>query len=162
MSDSAIAFAVCCSSIAVASASRHHSSLPVTGRRSSLPVTVRRSSLPIIVSRSPSPIVTAEHMRWHALKSNKDGLITHPLDGEAWKAFDLMHPEFALDPRNVHLGLASDGFNPFGTLSSTYSIWPVFLTPYNLPPWMCMKHTPFILSMIIPSKHTPGNNIDVY
>ncbi|XP_019447338.1 PREDICTED: uncharacterized protein LOC109350568 [Lupinus angustifolius] len=79
---------------------------------------------------------TAKHMRWHASESNKDGLIRHPRDGEAWKTFNLMHPNFASDPRNVRLGLATDGFNPFGTLSSTYIIWPVFLTPYNLPPWI--------------------------
>nr|KYP33357.1 hypothetical protein KK1_045793 [Cajanus cajan] len=42
-----------------------------------------------------------EHMRWHVLGGNKDGLLRHPRDGEAWKAFDLTHPEFALDPRNV-------------------------------------------------------------
>ncbi|CAL0316431.1 unnamed protein product [Lupinus luteus] len=105
---------------------------------------------------------TAKHMGWHASQSNKDGLIRHPRDGEAWKTFDLMHPDFTSNPRNVRLGLATDGFNPFVTFSSTYSILPVFLTPYNLPPWMCMKHTSLILSMTIPGKHTPGNNIDVY
>ncbi|KAH0655492.1 hypothetical protein KY285_030374 [Solanum tuberosum] len=105
---------------------------------------------------------TAEHMRWHASESNPDGLMRHPRDGEAWKTFDQIHSGFSSDPRNVRLGIATDGFNPFGTMSSTYSIWPVFLIPYNLPPWMCMKHTSFILSMIIPGKQTPGNNIDVY
>ncbi|XP_058782834.1 uncharacterized protein LOC131657454 [Vicia villosa] len=105
---------------------------------------------------------TANHMRWHASEINKDGLIWHPRDGEAWKEFDLRHPEFASDPRNVRLGLATDGFNPFGAMSLSYSIWPVFLTPYNFPPWMCMKHTTFILSMIIPRKEAPGNKIDVY
>ncbi|XP_017415953.1 uncharacterized protein LOC108326871 [Vigna angularis] len=49
---------------------------------------------------------TAKHMRWHS-SENKDGVIRHPRDGEAWKTFIVMHPEFALDPRNVHLGLAS-------------------------------------------------------
>ncbi|CAL8991649.1 unnamed protein product, partial [Prunus brigantina] len=34
------------------------------------------------------------------------------LDGEAWKAFDRTFPEFAAEPRNVRLGLATDGFNP--------------------------------------------------
>ncbi|XP_045831553.1 uncharacterized protein LOC123922941 [Trifolium pratense] len=105
---------------------------------------------------------TAEHMKWHASDTNKDGLIRHPRDGEAWKTFNLKHPEFASDHRNVRLGLASDGFNPFGTMSSRYSIWPVFLIPYNIPPWMCMKHTSFILSMIIPGEKAPGNHIDVY
>uniref|UniRef100_M1CWK3 TNP2, partial n=1 Tax=Solanum tuberosum TaxID=4113 RepID=M1CWK3_SOLTU len=105
---------------------------------------------------------TVEHMRLHALESNPDVLMRHPRDGEAWKTFDRIHSGFSSDPRNIRLGLASDGFNPFGTMSSTYSTWPVFLIPYNLPPWMCMKHTSFILSMIIPGKQTPGNNRDVY
>lgn len=105
---------------------------------------------------------TAEHMRWHASDTNKDGLLRHPRDGEAWKTFDLMHPEFASDHRNVRLGLSSDGFNPFGTMSSKYTVWPVFLVPYNLPPWMCMKHTSFILSMIIPGPTATGNKNDVY
>jgi hypothetical protein len=71
-------------------------------------------------------------------------------------------PEFAADPRNVRLALATDGFNPFGNLSTTYSIWPVVLVPYNMPPWMCMKPSSFMLSMIIPGKKAPGNDIDVY
>ncbi|XP_070020461.1 uncharacterized protein [Nicotiana sylvestris] len=104
---------------------------------------------------------TAEHMRWHASGNNAGGLMRHPRDGEAWKTFDQTHSGFVSDPRNIRLGLASDDFNPFGTMSTTYSICPVFLIPYNLPPWMCMKHTSFILSMIIPGKHMPGNNIDV-
>ncbi|XP_070019575.1 uncharacterized protein [Nicotiana sylvestris] len=77
---------------------------------------------------------TAEHMRWHTEYSNKDGITRHPRDGEAWKRFDTIFPEFASDPRNVRLGLASDGFNPFETMSTNYSIWPVILVPYNLPP----------------------------
>uniref|UniRef100_M1BYS5 TNP2 n=1 Tax=Solanum tuberosum TaxID=4113 RepID=M1BYS5_SOLTU len=69
----------------------------------------------------------------------------HPKDSQAWKTFDLLHPEFATDPRNVRLGLASDGFNPFGAMSTTYSIWPVILIPYNRPSWECMKQSSFIL-----------------
>ncbi|GKC12051.1 hypothetical protein Tco_1008833, partial [Tanacetum coccineum] len=37
-------------------------------------------------------------------------------------------------PRNVRLGLAADGFNPFVNLSQSYSMWPVILRTYNLPP----------------------------
>ncbi|XP_052736699.1 uncharacterized protein LOC128197891 [Vigna angularis] len=104
----------------------------------------------------------AEHMRWHASESMDEGMLRHPRDSEAWKKFDLMHPQFALDPRNVRLGLATEGFNPYGNLSTNQSIWPVVLIPYNLPPWMCMKQSSFILSMIIPGKRAPGNDIDVY
>ncbi|GKF37862.1 hypothetical protein Tco_0114620 [Tanacetum coccineum] len=46
-----------------------------------------------------------------------------------------MYPNFAKEPRNVRLGLAADGFNPFGNLSQAYSMWPVILTTYNLPSW---------------------------
>jgi len=62
----------------------------------------------------------------------------------------------------VRLVLATYGFNPFGNLSTSHSIWPVVLIPYNLPPWMCMKQSSFILSVIIPGKRAPGNDIDVY
>ncbi|XP_061363146.1 uncharacterized protein LOC133306783 [Gastrolobium bilobum] len=105
---------------------------------------------------------TAKSMRWHALANNPDGLLRHPRDAEAWKSFDQLHPEFASESRNVRLGLATDGFNPYGIKSNNYSIWPVILIPYNRPPWECMKQTSLILSMIIPGKRMPGNNIDVY
>ncbi|XP_028223594.1 uncharacterized protein LOC114405148 [Glycine soja] len=41
---------------------------------------------------------TTKDMRWHVLEDNKDGLLRHPRDGEAWKTFDLIHPEFSSDP----------------------------------------------------------------
>ncbi|XP_027156590.1 uncharacterized protein LOC113757637 [Coffea eugenioides] len=86
----------------------------------------------------------------------------HPADSPAWQTFDHLHPEFAKDCRNVRLGLASDGFNPFNNMSSTHSTWLVVLIPYNLPPWMCMKQPYFMLSLLIPGPFSPGNNIDVY
>ncbi|XP_070020356.1 uncharacterized protein LOC142180916 [Nicotiana tabacum] len=95
-------------------------------------------------------------------KRNKDGVLRHPADSEAWKIFDSKYPEFAGDPRNVCLGLASDGFNPFGTIRTVNSTWPVILMPYNLPPWMCMKQEFFILSLLIPGPKALGNNIDVF
>ncbi|XP_071735244.1 uncharacterized protein [Rutidosis leptorrhynchoides] len=52
---------------------------------------------------------TAKDMRWHNTGLTKDGKLRHPADGLAWKAFDARYPEFASDPHNVRLGLASDG-----------------------------------------------------
>ena len=46
---------------------------------------------------------------------------------------------FSQDPQNVRLGVATDGLNPFGNMSNSYSMWPVVLVPYNMPPWRCMK-----------------------
>ncbi|XP_020080549.1 uncharacterized protein LOC109704193 [Ananas comosus] len=101
-------------------------------------------------------------MRWHEEERIKDGALRHPTDSEAWKSFDSKHPDFSLDSRNVRFGLASDGFNPFGMLSSTYSGWPIILIPYNLPPWLCMKESSFILSLLILGPSGPENQIDVY
>jgi hypothetical protein len=77
---------------------------------------------------------TSRHMKWHAQGCTKDGVLRHAADGEAWKAFHSRYPNFASDPRNVRLGLASDGLNPFGNMSSSHSTWPVMLVLYNLPP----------------------------
>ncbi|GJX35460.1 Myc-type, basic helix-loop-helix domain-containing protein [Tanacetum coccineum] len=63
-------------------------------------------------------------MTWHALASKEKGKMNHPCDGKAWKYFDMIKPEFSCDPRNVRLGLAADGFNPFGMMSQNYSMWP--------------------------------------
>jgi len=62
----------------------------------------------------------------------------------------------------VRLGLYADGFNPYTLSSRSYSIWPVVVTPYNLPPEMCMT-TPFMfLTCVIPGPKNPKNKIDVY
>ncbi|NAW06103.1 hypothetical protein FGF99_24590, partial [Salmonella sp. gx-f8] len=103
-----------------------------------------------------------DSMRWHNDQRTNDGLLRHPADSLAWKLFDSKFPSFASDPRNVRLGLAVDGFNPFKIMSTSYSTWPVVLVPYNLPPWICMKQSSLILSMIIPGEKGPGNDIDIY
>ncbi|XP_070042013.1 uncharacterized protein LOC107772820 [Nicotiana tabacum] len=105
---------------------------------------------------------TAEDMRWYKNKRADDGVLRHPADSLAWKSFDEKYPSFASDPRNIRLGLASDGFNPFGSMSNAYSMWPVILIPYNLPPWLCMKQSNLLLSLLIPGPKGPGMDIDVY
>ncbi|GLT52151.1 hypothetical protein SLA2020_255050 [Shorea laevis] len=82
---------------------------------------------------------TAEHMTWHLACRGESEKIVHPVGAEVWKHFDRTYPDFAADPRNVRLGLCTDGFTPFGHTAAPYSCWPVFLTVYNLPPSMCMK-----------------------
>ncbi|GJU16926.1 hypothetical protein Tco_1144892 [Tanacetum coccineum] len=94
---------------------------------------------------------TAKEMTWQ-----------HPVDGRAWKDFDTKYPDFAAEPRNVLLGLAVDGFNPFDNLSQSYNMWPVILTTYNLPLWLCMKESSFMLTLLIPRPKSPGKDIDVY
>ncbi|CAN6687280.1 unnamed protein product [Malus baccata var. baccata] len=65
---------------------------------------------------------TATDMRWHKEKRVDDDVMRHPVDGEAWKEFDRTFPEFAANSRNVRLGLAIDGFNPFGVLNQHHNI----------------------------------------
>ena len=101
-------------------------------------------------------------MQWHKVRDQKEGVLEHPMDGEAWKDFDKQYPTFAEDARNVRLGLAIDGFNPYGNLSNSHSIWPVVLVPYNLPPWRGMKQEFFMLSLLIPGPNAPGKDMDVY
>ncbi|KAL5717109.1 hypothetical protein ACHQM5_010180 [Ranunculus cassubicifolius] len=105
---------------------------------------------------------TSKDMRWHSDSRTKDQALRHPADSEVWQCLDKKYPLFGSESRNVRMGLASDGFNPFGTMSTTHSTWPVILIPYNLPPWMCMKQPYFIMSLLIPGPSSPGNNIDVF
>nr|GEZ96864.1 hypothetical protein [Tanacetum cinerariifolium] len=102
-------------------------------------------------------------MIWHATgKCTEPGKMQHPVDGRAWKNFDNKYPDFSKEPINVRLGLAADGFNPFGNLGQAYSMWPMILTTYNLPPWLCMKENSFMLTLLILVPKSPGKDIDVY
>ncbi|KAA0063489.1 uncharacterized protein E5676_scaffold668G00100 [Cucumis melo var. makuwa] len=49
-------------------------------------------------------------MRWNKNKRVEiDDVLRHPVDAEGWKHFDFEFSDFASDPRNVSLGLASKG-----------------------------------------------------
>ncbi|GKA25324.1 hypothetical protein Tco_0711433 [Tanacetum coccineum] len=103
---------------------------------------------------------TANEMTWHATrKCTEPGKMQHPVDGRAWKNFDTKYPDFAKEQRNVRLGLAADGFNPFGNLSQSYSMWSVILTTYNLPPWLCMKESSFMLTLLIPGPKSQARTL---
>ena len=101
-------------------------------------------------------------MTWHAVERKKDGKLRHPADGKAWKLMDSKYPTFSAEKRNIRLGIAADGFNPFRTMSTSHSTWPVVVVNYNLPPWLNMKPENLILSTLIPGPNDPGNNLDVY
>ena len=104
----------------------------------------------------------APHIKWHVDGHTSDGLMRHPANSEAWKSFDFKYVKFSFEPRNVRLGLAADGFNPFSNMCTTYSTWPVMLVQYNLSPWICIKRAYFTLSLLIPGPTSLGNDIDVY
>jgi hypothetical protein len=65
----------------------------------------------------------AQCARWHKEKwVLVENEMRHPADGEAWKEFDDTFKSFADDPRSLRLGIATDGFNPFGQVTNSYSI----------------------------------------
>ncbi|XP_062094257.1 uncharacterized protein LOC133800316 [Humulus lupulus] len=102
-------------------------------------------------------------MRWHKeVRRDEPGILCHPADGDAWKNFDKTYPEFAVDSRSVRLGLTSDGFNPFSNMTSTYSLWPVILIPYNMPPWASPNGTNYLMSLLILGPKSPGKDYDVF
>ncbi|KAL9675915.1 hypothetical protein QQ045_004123 [Rhodiola kirilowii] len=74
--------------------------------------------------------VEAKEMRWHGERRVVDGQIGHPADKEACQDFI---KEFASEIRNVRLGLATDGFIPFGALGVSHITWPV------MSPKKCLK-----------------------
>ncbi|XP_021835652.1 uncharacterized protein [Spinacia oleracea] len=104
----------------------------------------------------------AKNLKWHDEGRKKDGLLRHPADSPQWRNIDRAYPEFKKEVRNLRLGLCTDGMNPYGTLSSQWSTWPVLLTIYNLPPWLCIKRKYLMLSLLISGPKQPGNDIDVY
>ena len=62
----------------------------------------------------------------------------------------------------MRLGLASNGFNPFGQMSISYNLWLIVLLPYNLAPCKCMKETIFFMLLLIPGPKSLGRETDVY
>ena len=105
----------------------------------------------------------AQYAIWHKEKRLPvENEMRHPADGEAWKEFDNDFKDFADDPRSLRLAIAIDGFNPFGQMTNSYSIWPVIVVIYNFPPWMCMDQSNYLLSLIIPSKKSLGKDFHVF
>ncbi|XP_076899668.1 uncharacterized protein LOC143553586 [Bidens hawaiensis] len=120
--------------------------------------------LPIIprLKRLFSNEKEAKLLCWHSDERVIDGKLRHVADSPQWRTIDNKYPEFGKETRNIRFGLSSDGFNPFGGMSSIYSTWPVLLCIYNLPPWLCMKRKYIMMSLLIQGPKQPSNNIDVY
>jgi hypothetical protein len=106
---------------------------------------------------------------WHHFHKSEDGKMRHTADSPQWKfVHEELEPEagdamFGKDPRDIHLGLAVDGMNPYAEKRSTLSLTPVIVFNYNLPPWMVTKKYFVILCLLIPTKVSlTGANFDVF
>lgn len=100
-------------------------------------------------------------LTWHATNRSTDGVMRVPVDSPTWQHIEDTWPEFKDEPRHLRLGLATDGVNPFGNRSTTWSTWLVVVVNYNIPPWEVTKKGNILLSMLIPGKHKV-KNMDVY
>jgi len=105
----------------------------------------------------------AQLLRWHKEgRKDNDNYLRHPADSTQWRNFNAMYGQFANDSRNIRFALSTDGVNPFGNMSSSHSVWPVLLSIYNLPPWLCNKRKYIMMPLLISGPHQPSNDIDVY
>jgi hypothetical protein len=76
--------------------------------------------------------------------------------------FDLQYKQFRSESRNIRFALSTDGMNPFGENRTVRSTWPVILTMYNLPTWLCHKRKYLMLSILIQGPKQVGTDIDVF
>ncbi|KAL0546464.1 hypothetical protein IC582_016374 [Cucumis melo] len=104
----------------------------------------------------------AKNLHWHAMDRKVDGIMRHLTYTPSWRLIDHMWATFGPEPRNLCLGLSTDGINLFGNLSSNYSCWPVITTIYNLSPWLCMRRKHLMLTMLISGPKQPGYAINTY
>ena len=47
-------------------------------------------------------------------------------------------------------------------MSLSYSMWLAVLTTHNLPPWVCMKASSFVLTLLILGLNSPAKDMDVF
>ena len=106
----------------------------------------------------------SELMLWHAKNKGTNGLVRHPCDSKAWRhVHEVVDSNFGNDDRNIHLGLAADGVNPFKLQHCSWSTWPVMLLNYNIPPWLSTNFFFIMLVLLIPGKqYVTSEFFDVY
>nr|GEU99854.1 hypothetical protein [Tanacetum cinerariifolium] len=110
-------------------------------------------------------------------KCTEPGKMQDPVDGRAWKNFDTKLQRLyksshtaknatgkCTEPGKMQDPVDGRAWKNFDTknLSQSYSMWPVILTTYNLPSWLCMKESSFMLTLLIPGPKSLGKDIDVY
>lgn len=84
------------------------------------------------------------------------------MDGDEWKQFDRRYPSFARESRNVRLGIGADRFNPFEKSGNkVYTVRPVVVVVYNLPPSMGMKKSFTFLTLLVLGERSQSQDLDV-
>ena len=92
-------------------------------------------------------------MDWHAKNRSKYGFMRILADSKEMKHIEDKCPrKFKDEPRSIRLGLVIDGVCPFSFLIPNYTVWPVGLIVYNIPPWMSVRKEHLMLSLIVLGK----------
>nr|GFA73906.1 hypothetical protein [Tanacetum cinerariifolium] len=90
--------------------------------------------IPKLPRLSKSSHIANEMIRHATGKCTEPGKMQNTVDGRAWKKFNT---------------------------NQTYNMWPVILMTYNLPPWLCMKESSFMLTLLIPGPKSPGQKFNM-
>ena len=69
--------------------------------------------------------------------------------------------KFKDDPHSIRFSLVMDEVCPFSFLYSNYSVCPIGLIVYNIPPWMSVRKEHLMLTLIFLGKHQV-KNMNVY
>ncbi|XP_026411140.1 uncharacterized protein LOC113306412 [Papaver somniferum] len=101
-------------------------------------------------------------MLWHDRAQVSSEYMRYPIDSSQWAQMKMKFPLFAAEGRNVWHGISTDGFNPHGVQTLSWSCCPVILVVYNLSPSMCMKSEFQMMTLLIPGRKSPGQDIDVF
>ena len=103
-------------------------------------------------------------MTWWAAHSSDGEVMKHVADSKQWEFIDNTFREMlGHEDRNIRMGLVTDGFCPHSEKRSTYSLWPILLMNYNLPPWLTTKRYFIMLSILIPGPESvTSDSFDVF
>lgn len=95
-------------------------------------------------------------MKWHAANKSDDNYMRLVVDSPQWAVVDQIDFTFKEEDNNVYMGLIAGGVNPFGNQSNKYSMWPMLMLTYNLPPWLVSKKFFISLTLLIPGEKAPS------
>ncbi|XP_074362605.1 uncharacterized protein LOC141702917 [Apium graveolens] len=106
---------------------------------------------------------TAKCMRWHHDRVVVEGQLSHPADGDEWKQFDRRFTRFSKRLEMLDSDYVLIGFDPFHDAhAKEYTVWPVVIVVYNLPPSMCTKAPYMFMPLLIPGPIDPTKDLHVY
>jgi hypothetical protein len=120
--------------------------------------------IPRLLRMFQSPTIS-RLLRFHSDNPNTDDRVMKSVaNSPTWKHIDTnVDVPFGQGERNLRMGMALDGINPFPHTHTTHSTWPVIMFLYNLPPYMVTKKFFVQLCILISGKSSPTNgNIDVF